>query len=118
MGHLGDGKCTLSHNTEEFFFDIGDCCLDAEFLQCRLKFMNQTDFVTVDCPAVSSCIWSNIYCVPEELGDGNCQDHNNGPFCDYDLGDCCTKDEKVDHECCQCTCRQPFNEIGFHPSLG
>ena len=108
MYFLGDSHCELTHNTEEYFFDLGDCCLDPEILECRLNFMNMTDFKIVDCPVESPCIRSNIYCVPEELGDGKCQDYNNGPFCDFDMGDCClqfTGGEKSYEDCCQCHCK-------------
>ena len=44
---------------------------------------------------------SNTFCITEELGDGICQDYNNGPFCDYDLGDCFAINSNLD-ECCNC----------------
>ena len=65
------------------------------------------------------CIKSDIFCIPEEKGDGICQDYNNAPFCDYDLGDCCkTFDQWEEYnlylenmhnttrfsECCDCIC--------------
>ena len=90
-------------NTAEFFFDFGDCCLESDYyskLQCEMRGSYQTQeqyltnynsfqYVAVDCPE-NVCIESNIYCIPEQVGDGICQDHNNGPFCDYDSGDCCS----------------------------
>ena len=45
-----------------------------------------------------------VFCIPEELGDGICQDHNNGPYCDNDLGDCCLVQQAVYEECCNCGC--------------
>ena len=52
------------------------------------------------------CIPNNLVCNATELGDGKCQDYNNGPLCDYDLGDCCLRwlpDFDID-ECCKCSC--------------
>ena len=101
--HLGNGICDLNFNKDKYFFDIGDCCLDEE-MKCRFG----ADYV--DCPQ-DPCIRSNNFCIAEELGDGLCQDYNNGPYCDYDLGDCCksndhhldTSDSKKD--CCACFCK-------------
>ena len=56
------------------------------------------------CPE-NPCIKSNNFCIPEELGDGICQDHNNGPYCNYDMGDCCLVGRNVE-ECCNCNCKQ------------
>ena len=100
--HLGDGTCNLNLNKDKYFFDIGDCCLDEEF-KCRLG----ADYV--DCPQ-NPCIQSNNFCIAEELGDGLCQDYNNGPYCDFDLGDCCTKNSDLDtsdakRDCCACKCK-------------
>ena len=114
----GDGYCDLNHNNAENFFDVGDCCL--EDLQCRLKFFNFTNFIPRFCPE-NTCIKSNLFCIPEELGDGICQDHNNGPFFDFDLGDCCLhlslgnpKNEQEQPDCCTCSCRIPFESIVHH----
>ena len=57
----------------------------------------------VVCPP-DICINSNTFCVRHELGDGTCQDHNNGPLCDYDHGDCCLP-SRMSKEICQC-CNQ------------
>ena len=89
----GDGSCDLNYNKPEHFFDFGDCCM--EQLDCRL------DNQFVYCPD-NPCIKSNMFCIPEELGDGICQDHNNSPYCDFDLGDCCTDEEEF--ECRWCSC--------------
>ena len=102
--HLGDGICNLNFNIDKYFFDIGDCCLDEEEIKCRLE----EDYI--ECPQ-NTCILSNNFCIAEELGDGLCQDYNNGPYCDYDLGDCCTHNS--DHldtmdskkDCCACFCK-------------
>ena len=89
--------------TEKYLFDAGDCCL--EDLICRRcdSLLDMFSCEDVDCPVENPCITSNLFCVPEELGDGKCQDHNNGPFCDYDLGDCCIMDESATETCCLCT---------------
>ena len=87
--------------TEKYFFDVGDCCL--EELRCkRCEYLDMMGCDYMDCPLESPCIPSNLYCVPEELGDGKCQDYNNGKFCEYDLGDCCLTDESAYETCCQC----------------
>ena len=57
-----------------------------------------------DC-AEDICIQSNIFCIKEEFGDGICQGHNNGPYCDHDLGDCCLGTESSQTNCtCNCRC--------------
>ena len=105
--HLGNGVCDLIFNIDKYFFDIGDCCLEFnlyEEMTCRFEA------VYVECPQ-HTCIRSNNFCIAEELGDGICQDHNNGPFCHYDLGDCCSphnnhleiSDPKA-KDCCGCYC--------------
>ena len=110
--HLGNGRCDLNQNNKDHYFDFGDCCL--EDTTCRIKFFNQTDFVDKFCPP-NPCIKSNIFCVKEELGNGICEDYNNGPYCDYDLGDCClsppnhswtTPGEISKRDCCICSCKQ------------
>ena len=111
--HLGDGSCDLNQNTEDNFFDFGDCCL--EDISCRVKFFNSSNYVEKYCPT-NPCIRSNIFCVEEELGNGICEDYNNGPYCDYDLGDCClmspndgqttTEKHTSKDDCCMCSCKQ------------
>ena len=124
--YLGRGNCDLNMNNVENYFDLGDCCL--EDVSCRIKFFNETDYVTKYCPE-NPCIRSNIFCVQEELGNGLCEDHNNSPYCDYDLGDCCIYGQnygpptstrhpsKID--CCECACKQtplhPAN-MPLHPA--
>ena len=93
---LGDKYCDFSLNNVENYFDVGDCCLpDLECLSQSTRFL-------MPCPEMV-CIQSNIFCVPEELGDGVCQDYNNGPYCNYDLGDCCLVPGNLT-KCCQCAC--------------
>ena len=112
--HLGDGICDHAYNKAENFFDVGDCCLtfqDHQYLTCRQEIndglIHTQQYGFFPCFG-NLCIESNNFCIPDQLGDGICQDHNNGPFCDYDLGDCCLnlsfgyKVEK--HGCCSCTC--------------
>ena len=90
---LGDGKCNLKYNYREYYFDIGDCCF--EDTECLV------DSFPVDCPD-QLCVPSNNYCIAAELGDGLCQDHNNGKFCDFDLGDCALP--QIHDSCCFCEC--------------
>lgn len=104
--HLGDGDCHMTLNIPEYFFDVGDCCLN--------KSLNRPDDI---------CVRSNIYCVTEELGDGKCQDYNNGKLCDFDLGDCCAylqmdwqnyQNINNFHEyCCACMCHAAWPAGGL-----
>ena len=102
---LGDSICDLDLNQAKYYFDVGDCCRDFhEFEKMTCKFKEHL----VKCPP-DPCIRSNNFCIAEELGDGICQDHNNGPYCDYDLGDCCSKDKHIfgpnnPKDCCGCFC--------------
>ena len=103
--HLGDGNCDINYNTEEYFFDVGDCCLELDLSSeygCSYKDMITGAIEDVYCPE-NTCIKSNNFCIPEELGDGICQDHNNGKYCDYDMGDCCDPYVDLD-QCCTCAC--------------
>ena len=100
---LGDTLCDLTYNTKEYFFDIGDCCLETEFGGDLVCYDKSPDLQIAECPD-KPCIESNHYCIEHELGDGICQDHNNGPFCDYDLGDCCFASADKD-QCFHCACR-------------
>ena len=112
--HLGNELCDLNRNNEDHFFDAGDCCL--EDVSCQVSFFNITDEIQKYCPE-NPCIKSNIFCVQEELGNGRCEDYNNGPYCDYDLGDCCLScgnsvqllSEESDDGCCVCSCKQADN---------
>ena len=104
---LGDGVCDLNYNHPEYFFDIGDCCQPTP--SCRVQAPIFYSMVgnqePIECPD-NPCIPSNNYCIPDQLGDGICQDHNNGPYCDYDHGDCCWF-HSYDQECCDCSCYEP-----------
>ena len=107
---LGNGICDLDKNNMEHFFDVGDCCL--EDLTCQLEWVGldrigpMRYFEEVVCPK-NTCIKSNNFCIQEELGNGICEDHNNGPYCDYDLGDCCLSLDQTmtQSNCCQCSCK-------------
>ena len=96
--HLGNGICDFMFNQDKYFFDIGDCCLNEDQLQC-----SSLDGNLGKCPE-KTCIQSNNFCIPEELGDGICQNHNNGPYCDWDLGDCCDPTNELELECCGLGC--------------
>ena len=96
----GDGICDLNLNNKENYFDVGDCCLENP--KC-MSFAYNTKYV--ECPE-NVCIQSNTFCILEELGDGICQGHNNGPFCQYDLGDCCSVPGNFTTCCCNCDCKK------------
>ena len=95
----GDGMCDLTLNNRENYFDVGDCCIDNP--KCLSSILS---FHFEECPE-NPCIQSNIFCISEELGDGICQDHNNGPFCQYDLGDCCLVPGNFTSCGCNCGCK-------------
>ena len=82
---LGNGECNSELNNVDNWFDAGDCCYEHP---------------------IKDCYQSNAFCHPDTLGDGICQDYNNGPLCDYDLGDCCQIPFKNrGDECCYCVCQ-------------
>ena len=66
------------------------------------------------------CIKSNNFCIPHQLGDGICQDHNNGPFCNFDLGDCCLRfsddhnNEEFLTDCCTCSCHADGSTLDYY----
>ena len=69
------------------------------------------------------CIESNNFCIPHQLGDGICQDHNNGPFCNFDLGDCCLNfgiplSEQDNPDCCTCSCHADVSTLDLHSIIG
>ena len=101
--------CDVGFNTEEHFFDVGDCCLENPTCMSSSFISTAVDPFCQE----NLCIESNIFCVKEELGDGICQGHNNGPFCDYDSGDCCLVTENSKANCtCNCECfLDAFNQI-------
>ena len=105
---LGDGTCDVQLNQAQYFFDAGDCCLPIDDLKCHRTY---TYHSPMKCPEFP-CIQSNNYCISQELGDGLCQDHNNGPFCDYDLGDCCLASFNYT-SCCACSCKQPLDTFDW-----
>ena len=108
----GDGNCDLTFNNPEHKFDAGDCCLQG--VTCKLEHSIFELREIIECPE-NPCIRSNVYCIPHELGDGICQDHNNGPLCDFDHGDCCLVNRFEVSECWPCSCqsgqKDPFNTL-------
>ena len=106
--YFGNGICDVGFNTEEYFFDVGDCCLEDPTCMSSSFTSTAADPFCQE----NLCIESNIFCVKEELGDGICQGHNNGPHCDHDLGDCCLYTETSQTNCtCNCRC---FLEDFYH----
>ena len=98
--YFGDGQCDLGFNNQEHFFDIGDCCLENPIcISSTFVSPGKDPFCDEDI-----CIKSNLFCVKEELGDGICQGHNNGPYCDHDLGDCCLPTESQTNFTCNSEC--------------
>ena len=102
MMYLGDGTCNPNYNKAEYFFDIGDCCMEmGPDTICQYVELETQERTCVPCPE-NQCIISNNFCIAEELGDGICQDHNNGPYCEYDMGDCLLAPKKSKDGCCYC----------------
>ena len=106
--YFGNGVCDVGFNTEEHFFDVGDCCLENPTCMSSSFISTAVDPFCQE----NLCIESNIFCVKEELGDGICQGHNNGPYCDHDLGDCCQgfsdwglATDTDSSQNCTCNCR-------------
>ena len=112
--HLGNGVCDLNLNQAKYFFDVGDCCREFhKFEEMTCKFEEHYE----ECPKYT-CIPSNNFCIAKGLGDGICQDYNNGPYCDYDLGDCCSKNNHSfeignSKNCCGCFCHLVHHDHYF-----
>ena len=107
--YLGNRKCDMELNNIEDFFDAGDCCLNEticeEEIQAPAGWKGQSiyEWVQYPCPE-NACVKSTNFCIKELLGDGICQDQNNSPYCDHDLGDCCVVNKSLEF-CCVCVCR-------------
>ena len=121
----GDGNCDKDFNIYEEFFDAGDCCLPNPKIHYDGDYISVTGvllpiFVNPPRPCQENecvCIPNNLVCNATQLGDGKCQDYNNGPLCDYDLGDCCLRffPSGID-ECCICKCH--LGDAHFCPEYG
>ena len=94
--HYGDGICHLQLNNIQNLFDLGDCCL--EFPICEEVLGDHSDWEchywgncftswSRSCPE-NVCIKSDVHCIEEFKRDGICDDINDSPFCEFDLGDC------------------------------
>ena len=125
----GNGHCDEEFNNYEEFFDAGDCCLpnptiffDGSVIDPTYKF-EVPKFSEPPRPCQKNecvCIPNNLVCNITQLGDGICQDVNNGPLCEYDLGDCCLKwyldpDER-EGNCCNCFCHH--GDVAVPPPVG
>ena len=53
---------------------------------------------------------------PQNVGNGNCDDYNNVPECNYDGGDCCGSCVNKEH-CSNCTCLDGGSGNGIANSL-
>ena len=124
----GDGHCDEEFNTYEEFFDAGDCCLPNPTIHLegsewhpifQIEIAIHSDpprpCKTDEC----ECIPNNLVCNASQLGDDICQDYNNGPLCEYDLGDCCLKwfwlPHEVEGHCCNCFCHLGSAAAGQPP---
>ena len=77
-----------------------------DIIQVGVLDLTSGNNMYMDCPS-NICVNSNIYCIKNELGDGICQDYNNGPYCDFDFGDCCFGNKTG--SCCFCACNYLFS---------
>ena len=124
----GNGHCDKEFNNYEEFFDAGDCCLTNptilfESIQIHPIYQNEIPkFADPPRPCEKDeciCIPNNLVCNATQIGDGICQDYNNGPLCEYDLGDCCLKWDWLPHEvegnCCNCFCHLGTAAAGQPP---
>ena len=114
-GH-GNGHCDEEFNNYEEFFDAGDCCLQNPTIfydGSEINPISQSLFPKYADPPRPClenecvCILNNLVCNATQLGDGICQDFNNGPLCEHDLGDCCLKiwlPYESKGNCCNCFC--------------
>ena len=74
---MGDGHCDPIYNRVEYLFDAGDCCLE----NTTRYFEGGYEFSIPPRPCYEPecvCVPNNLICNEDQLGDGICQDHNNG----------------------------------------
>ncbi|CAG9309868.1 unnamed protein product [Blepharisma stoltei] len=92
---LGNGVCDQSCNPPYCGFDLGDCgyCWNGCKLYLGYEYMlggtcdevcNVIDYY-IDMGACKGC---STNCTSDMLGNGICDPEYNGPFCNYDFGDC------------------------------
>ena len=92
---IGDGLCEDENNVPECDYDGGDCCGIVDKKHCKeCKCKDPSFGGTVD---KQPCFNSKL------RGDGNCDDENNNPECDFDGGDCCTDTRHL--QCHDCICK-------------
>ena len=94
--YYGDGICQHPQlNNIQNLFDLGDCCLESPICE---EVLDHSDWEShywgpslvswsINCPE-NVCIKSDVHCIEEFKGDGICDEINNSPFCEFDLGDC------------------------------
>ena len=112
--YIGDGFCDAGNNNADCGnYDGGDCCectcFDGDFMCGTNGF---------DCKAPNACGVAGDddagdddagdTCVPDFIGDGDCDEVNNNAACGFDGGDCC--DCNCDESTCEVSgsdCRDP-----------
>merc|ERR1711907_482202 len=94
--YKGDGNCDDENNNCGCEYDGGDCCgANVKKSYCKECACKDPNFKAGD---------KNHKCgSPKYKGDGNCDDDNNNPVCDYDGGDCCGPNVKKTY-CKVCAC--------------
>ena len=97
---FGNGVCDEANNNAACTYDGGDCCestcVDASFtcgsffgFTCRDPSVNDADDFTDDY-GLGGGDDAGDTCVPDFIGDGDCDESNNNADCgNYDGGDCC-----------------------------
>ena len=94
---IADGDCDESNNNADCGFDGGDCCdcicdestCEASGSDCRDPNACGVDDFTDDY-GLGGADDAGDTCVPDFIGDGDCDESNNNADCgNYDGGDCC-----------------------------
>ena len=89
--YIADGRCHKINNIESCSYDGGDCCpcscTDGLQYECGSDGFSCRDEACMDPATVDQFPDCTGYLL--ELGNGECNKHNNVPECGYDGGDCC-----------------------------
>ena len=109
---IGDGDCDEDNNNAACGFDGGDCCdCICDESTCEASGSDCRDPNACDDDAEED--FTDDYdagdtCVPDFIGDGDCDEDNNNAACGFDGGDCC--DCICDESTCEASgsdCRDP-----------
>ncbi|CAN0581540.1 unnamed protein product, partial [Laminaria digitata] len=91
VADIGNGLCDTANNNPSCGYDGGDCCpctcADGPVHSCNSSDLNCIFPECGDDERVATS--EDPTCIKSWLSDGECDDENNNPSCDYDGGDCC-----------------------------